>query len=80
MRELTVKGLQPGWKVLMLARGQQNPYDAIVLCERDPPQLGECNFVTWRANLELGGCSHGNYHVLYRDADLDFMKRKQVLR
>jgi hypothetical protein len=78
---LTVKGLPPGWKVLQLARGRDNPYDAFVLCERDPHDPRDhCQFVTWRANLELGGCVGGEYRETYDEALQSFNKRKAVLR
>lgn len=77
---LTVKGLPAGWRVLQMARSQVQPSDAIVLCEREPQSQYDMNFVTWRANLELGGCVHGNYYDNFRDADDDFNRRKRALR
>ncbi len=77
---LKVKGLPAGWRVLQLARGQNNPSDAFVLCERDPPEDAEMNFVTWRANLEMGGCFLGHYFDNLRSAESDFNKRKVSLR
>lgn len=79
-RQLTVKGLPAGWRVLQMARSTQHPMDSYILCERDPPRKDDMNFVTWYANLEMGGCVHGNYFDSLRDAEADFNRRKASLR
>lgn len=80
LNQLTVKGLPAGWRVLQMARSTQHPQDAFVLCERDPHREVGDNFVTWYANLEMGGCSSGHYHESLRDAEADFNRRKANLR
>jgi hypothetical protein len=58
---LKVNGLPQGWKILQMARAINEPRDAYVLCEREPHQANEMNYVTWYANLIEGGCYHGHY-------------------
>jgi hypothetical protein len=76
---LTVKDMPRGWRVLQMARSQNDPSQAFVLCERDPHDEHDLNFVTWSANLTMGGCHHGNYFDDMRSAEQDFNKRKANL-
>ena len=80
MNQLKVKDLPTGWRILQMARSQNDPSQAFVLCEREPHDISNCNFVTWGANLTLGGCHLGHYFDDLRDAEADFNKRKANLR
>lgn len=77
---LSVKGLPAGWRILQMAKSANNPQDAYVLCERDPPRPHDMNFVTWYANLQMGGCHLGFYVGTLDQAERDFAKRRATLR
>jgi hypothetical protein len=76
---LSVKGLPAGWKILQLKRDNNNPQDGYVVCERDPSTEQDLNFVTWYANLEMGGCHQGHYFETRHEAEADFAKRTKHL-
>lgn len=76
---LKVKGLPAGWRVLQFKQSSSDPSSAVILCERHPHREDDVNFVTWRANLVMGGCHLGHYHDSLRDAESDFAKRSQSL-
>ena len=79
---LSVKGLPKGWKILQMSRSTIHPQDAVVLCERTPqhPEQNDCGFVTWAANLQMGGVFHGHYFNDKKEAEADFTKRRVNLR
>lgn len=74
-----IKGLPRGWKVIAFFQSPTSDRDATVLCERDPHDEFDCNFVSWNVNMIEGGCFLGMYFYVEGAARSAFTHRKMQL-
>lgn len=70
-----IKGFPPGWRIL---KHKMCPCarEAIVLCEKDDARPHDTQYVTWEADLVLGGCYHGHYTNDLAQAEADLVQRR----
>ena len=64
-----------GWK-LIGRRDCPCGHEAIVLCEKADDRQDDTQYVTWEADLRMGGCYHGRYTESLEQAKLDLANRR----